>query len=49
MATIQQEMFILNPYYGPTTLKMDVYLVTDQSFPFRAVTYNVTNKEIEEA
>jgi len=45
--TIQQEIFILYPYYGPATLTMDVHLVTDGTFtPFKAMGYNALNNQI---
>lgn len=45
MDTVQQEMFILYPYLGAKTLVMDVHLVLDESLPYHAVNYNVTNVE----
>lgn len=46
-STIQQEIFVLYPYYGPATLTMDVYIVTDATFtPFKALSYDVRNSSI---
>lgn len=47
MDTVQQEMFILYPFLGAKTLVMDVRLVLDESLPYHAFNYDVTNAEIK--